>query len=109
MPRFRVAAAPPHDAERGRARVLRRLAPRARRERGRVPTARRAASMHAVLRSRVGVPVTVDVDLGAPAAATINSDGMLTIPKDAVKFTTDAHRRRAGARHRDLARRCRRR
>ena len=62
-------------------------------------------SLHAALRAGAGVPVSIDVNLGAPAAATINSDGMVTIPKDAVKFTTDAARRRAGARHRDLARR----
>ena len=36
------------------------------------------------------MPVSIDVDLGAPAAATISSDGMLTIPKDAVALTTDA-------------------
>ena len=35
-------------------------------------------------------PVSIDVNLGAPAAATISSDGMLTIPKDAVALATDA-------------------
>ena len=46
-------------------------------------------SLHAALRG-AGVPVSIDVNLGAPAAATISSDGMLTIPKDAVALTTDA-------------------
>ena len=47
------------------------------------------ASMHAVLRSNVGFPLAINVDLGAPAPATIHADGTVAIPRDGVKFTTN--------------------